>query len=75
MESYLNLGGDSSVIGFDFGSDWIDVYFSDGSGYRYTNNSAGRNNIEEMKKLARAGQGLNSYIHYNVKYKYSSKFQ
>ena len=36
--------------------------FSDGAVYLYTNQSAGSANIEYMKQLAIAGEGLNSFI-------------
>ena len=52
MKEYRNLGGDSGILGYEFGSDSIRVEFSNGSVYLYTYASAGKNNIEEMKQLA-----------------------
>ena len=75
MERYKNLGGNSSVIGFDINSDSIVVYFSDGTIYLYSYISAGSNNIEEMKSLAQKGQGLNHYIMTNVRFKYEKKLR
>lgn len=71
MERYANLGGDSNVVGYEIGNDFIKVQFSDGSIYLYTYASAGASNIEQMKKLARNGQGLNAFIIRNVRYKYA----
>ena len=73
MERYLNLGGRSNVIYFEIGFDYIDVQFGDYSIYRYSYMSAGKNHIEHMKYLARAGKGLNSYIMNYCKTLYESR--
>lgn len=73
MERYLNLGGDSNVTGYEIGPDFIRVQFGDGSIYLYTYKSAGSENIEQMKQLARSGQGLNSFINRVVRKQYESK--
>jgi len=66
MQNYANLGGDSGVISFELGYDYIVVKFEDQgrwTTYRYTYSSAGKGVVEEMKRLALAGQGLNGFIH------------
>jgi hypothetical protein len=75
METYANLGGDSNVVRFEIGSDYITVEFASGTEtfYKYTYASAGQTVVEEMKELARAGQGLNGYISTN-KPAYESKW-
>lgn len=73
MESYKDIDGDSGVVGFEVGPDFIRVHFSTGSVYLFTAASAGAQNIEQMKKLARAGNGLNSFIVKNVRTKYAEK--
>jgi hypothetical protein len=45
---------DSGVESFEIGPDFIKVQFHDGVLYLYTDQSAGRENIEQMKRLARA---------------------
>lgn len=70
---YKNLDGDSGIVRFDYGSDWIEIEFRGGSLYRYTNASAGSGNIDEMKRLADLGDGLNSFIMRNAKNSYASK--
>lgn len=67
MEPYKNLGGNSGVVAFQIGSDFIIVQFREGryTFYKYTYISAGSAAIETMKRLARQGQGLNSYISTN----------
>ena len=73
MERYSNLGGDSGVVAYEIGNNSITVEFSDGKRYLYTYQSAGSDNIEQMKALAAAGRGLNSFINTNVKKRYASK--
>ena len=73
MERYRNIDGDSGVAAYEVGPDYIRVQFSDGSVYLYTYASAGSHNIEEMKRLAVAGDGLNAFINKNVKKSYERK--
>ena len=73
METYKNLSGKSGVAAYECGADFIRVRFSDGAQYLYTNDSAGINEIQEMQKLARAGQGLNSLINREIKKNYACK--
>jgi hypothetical protein len=73
MERYANLGGDSGVVEYEIGNDFIRVQFSDGSIYLYTYASAGEDNIEQMKSLARNGRGLNTFINKNVYKRYARK--
>lgn len=60
--SYANIGGNSSVRGYDHGENWLVVMFSDGSRYLYTLKSTDRETLDYMRRLAMAGKGLNSYI-------------
>jgi hypothetical protein len=62
MERYKNIDGDSGVVGYEIGDDFIRVQFSTGAVYLYTNASAGAQSIAQMKKLAIAGDGLNAFI-------------
>ena len=62
MERYKNLGGHSSVQAFELGPDSITVEFNDGATYLYNYASTGTTHIDQMKGLALAGHGLNSYI-------------
>ncbi len=60
---YKNLGGSSNVEWYRYGDDFIEVkFFGTLKIYKYTYRSAGKTNIEEMKRLAAKGIGLNSYI-------------
>ena len=73
MQSYMDRNGDSGVSAYEIGSDSITVQFKDGATYLYTNASAGRENIEVMKRLADSGDGLNAYINRVVKKGYASR--
>ena len=73
MTRYANLGGDSGVVTYESGPDCITVGFHDGSQYLYIRDSAGTRNIEQMKGLAEAAQGLNEFINRYVKKRYARK--
>lgn len=75
MEAYKDINGDSGVAAYDYGDDWIKVQFKDGNTYEYQAANIGQAHITNMKKLADAGDGLNSYIMRNptVRNGWSSK--
>lgn len=73
MKNYLNLNGNSGVRRYEIGADYIRVEFNDYSVYKYAYTSAGVNNIEQAKKLAVQGYGLNSFIILNMRDLYSQK--
>jgi hypothetical protein len=75
MEYYKNLGGSSGVAAFEVSNDSITVQFKDGSVYLYNYNSTGNRNIEHMKALAVAGQGLNSFIGRFVRKRYAQRLR
>jgi hypothetical protein len=63
MERYRNLSGNSGVIAYNIGPDYIQVQFSSSSRiYTYSYRKAGSVHVENMKQFARNGSGLNSYI-------------
>ena len=75
MERYANRGGDSNVLAYEIEQTSIKVQFGDGSIYLYTSQSSGTANLEQMKQLASAGQGLNSFIGRVVRKGYASKLR
>jgi hypothetical protein len=75
MENYKNLSGDSEVAGYEVGIDSLTVHFHNGSVYLYSYEKPGRSDVEHMKKLAAAGQGLNSYINRVVQTNYATKLK
>lgn len=72
MILYKNLGGNTDIHAFLTGTDYIDVQFDGGKVYRYSYYSAGKDKVEQMKKLAAQGQGLNSYITKNARKDYET---
>lgn len=78
MQPYKNVSGQSPVESYETGEDFIIVKFKTPSRsgfytYKYTNASAGAENIAEMKQLAEAGQGLSDFIQANVRKAYETK--
>jgi hypothetical protein len=62
MKPYLNRDGNSGVVGYENRSDFIIVRFHNGNLYVYTSERVGRHHVEQMKRLAVAGEGLSTYI-------------
>jgi len=75
MIRYKNLGRDSGIIGYDYSSDSVTVFFNTGAVYLYSIYSAGRANISHMISLAIAGHGLNAFINREVKKKYARRLR
>lgn len=73
MNKYKDLNGDSGVVGYECGEDYIRIQFSTGAIYLYTNKSAGSQNIEHMKQLAEKGDGLNAFINTTVRKGYEKR--
>lgn len=67
MTPYSSYG---NIAGYDIGDDYIKVYFNSGQDYTYSYQSAGKDNVDEMKSLAQSGNGLNGFINSVVKYNY-----
>ena len=71
MQMYKNLGGDSNIRCYEIGDDYIDViFYGTAKMYRYSYASAGRQKVEQMKRLAQQGEGLNSYIMNYARFSY-----
>ena len=71
MERYRNTGRDSGVSAYEIGADYIGVKFSSTSRtYTYSYRRAGSGHVEQMKRLAQGGRGLNSYINRFTKHLY-----
>jgi hypothetical protein len=73
MKPYADINGDSGVVAYDYGDDWIIVEFGKGGKYKYDYNKPGAHDVEEMKRLADTGDGLNAYININVRSNYAAK--
>jgi hypothetical protein len=73
MHRYKNIHGDSGVLAYESGPDYIKVRFRNGDVYLYTYASAGKENIENMKTLAETGKGLSGYISVHVRDRFFKK--
>lgn len=73
MTNYSNNGGDSGIKAYEILEEGIIVQFSSNVKYLYNYSSAGVSKIEDMKKLAIKGEGLNSYIMKYARTAYAKK--
>jgi hypothetical protein len=73
MTRYKNVSGDSGVMAYEIGSDFIKVQFSNGAAYVYNHAVTGSHHVEHMKQLAEQGQGLSSFISSTVYDAYARK--
>jgi hypothetical protein len=64
---YQDPAGNSGIAAYRSGGDFIIIQFKTGGIYLYTYASAGREHIENLKKLAASHDGLNTYISQHVK--------
>lgn len=72
MKPYGNKGGGSGVIAYEIEPDAIVIQFTKGT-YRYTYERPGQFEVEKMKRLAKSGEGLASYISRIVGERYAEK--
>ncbi len=63
----------SGVVAYEIHDDAIDVRFANGDVYRYDETTPGAVDVELMKRFARAGRGLTTYISKYVKDRYAEK--
>lgn len=76
MKKYKNLRGNSSVLSYESGVDYIHVVFCKGEfrNYLYDSGVPGKFHVDRMKVLAERGSGLGSYISTTVKSRYARKW-
>jgi len=65
MNTYKDINGDSGVIAYEYGDDWIRVQFKHGGIYEYRSSVIGSVHLNTMKRLADSGDGFNAYINTN----------
>lgn len=63
MLKYNNLS--SSIARYESGHDYILIEFKNKKQYLYNYKISGKKEVEEMKRLAKLGKGLCSYIQKN----------
>ena len=62
MKDYQNFNSRTGIEAFEDGDDFIRILFKGNNIYRYESKSAGKEVVEEMKRLANEGEGLTAYI-------------
>jgi len=62
MKRYPNFSGESGVDAYELGPNFIKIRFRAGVVYRYTKASVGARHMSALKRLARRGWGLATYI-------------
>ena len=75
MRRYKNLGGDAGIRAYQIAAGAITVEFEDGSTYLYTDAITGAENIAQMQRLAKAGEGLTTFINRFVRERYAKKLR
>ncbi|HEY9547260.1 MAG TPA: hypothetical protein VIR56_14720 [Solimonas sp.] len=73
MRPYRNLSGNSGVVAYEVGADFIKLRFTRGDTYRYDYRRPGHRDVERMKRLAAAGTGLSTYVAQTVRERYAEK--
>ena len=69
MQRYKNIAGNSGVVSYETGNDFVEVRFKGiPQVYRYSYQSAGRANVEKAKQLGKSGKGLSGFISQNMKH-------
>lgn len=75
MQQYENLDGDSKVLAFEIGHDFIIIQFKEGSMFLYNHDKTGVSITEQMKRLAFSGNGLDNFIELHVKGNHAAKLR
>lgn len=75
MQRYKEISGNSGVSSFSPGKDFIKIQFKDGSLYLYNYDKPGKKEVEEMKRLAKAGKGLATFINQHVRERFAEQLK
>jgi hypothetical protein len=62
MKQYKDINHDSSVSAYEYTDTSIRVQFKTGKIYEYPESKIGSTHLNNMKRLAESGDGLNAYI-------------
>ena len=73
MPRYANLNGHSGVASYETTRDSITLRFVNGDRYLYTYARPGRDAVDRMKALAKAGRGLSTFVAQHVREAYERK--
>ena len=68
MNFYKNMNGNSGVESYEIAPTFIIVKFQGSARtYKYSYEKAGKLHVDNMKKMAQNGVGLNTYINQHVR--------
>jgi hypothetical protein len=71
MKTYQSKNGKHTKdVTYCTGRNFIEVTFGNSKPYRYTYSSAGEHEVKEMKRLAKAGEGLLRFINKYARMKF-----
>ncbi|HSI47691.1 MAG TPA: hypothetical protein VLA61_05455 [Ideonella sp.] len=73
LQPYGKPHNDSGIAAYATGPGWIALEFKHGGCYRYDANAPGARHVAEMTRLARAGDGLNTYLNQHVREHYAER--
>lgn len=72
-QRYQSSSGDSGVVSYDIGPEFITLQFKNGVVHHYTYEKPGKEHVERMKELAKAGSGLSTYVNQHVQGDYARR--
>lgn len=75
MPLYPDLNQASGVARYAEGQDWIELTFKDGRIYRYDAEAPGPRHLAEMRRRARQGRGLLTYVNRFVRDNYARRIR
>lgn len=73
MQPYGKRDGSTGVVSWEDKSNGIVLRFADGSTYLYTYATPGRDEVQAMRRLAKKGQGLTTYVSQHVGSRYAMR--
>jgi hypothetical protein len=73
MTSYANSSGKSGVSAYELYDNAIIIEFRHGVKYLYDHDIPGKEEVEEMKRLALSGSGLMTFINKHVRKRFAAK--
>ena len=73
MQHYGNKSGNAGVVAWEDKSNGIVLRFADGSTYLYTYATPGRDHVQAMRRLAKKGKGLTTYVNQHVGSSYAMR--
>lgn len=66
MQPYTDRGGDTTVIGFEDGDDFIRIQYLDGAILEFRVGEVSAAHVMNLRQLAQLGEGLQSYLSRHV---------